>query len=179
MTTPTPPAETETALARRYRIEVDMGTTGTPAWTLLPGVQEFAPKVEPTQQESTTYEDEGWADNTTTKLAWTAEIKLAHRCHPDTGEFNAAQVAVKKASERFGAASAVHVRFYDREGRDDAYEGRALVQWEPDGGSSEDLDTVKVTLTGKGRLAEIENPVTSGAEGQSLAVAPLMKKVAA
>lgn len=159
MSTPVQPAETETALARRYRLELDTGTTAVPAWSIVPGMQEFAPKIEPTQQESTTYEDEGWADNTTTKLAWTAEATLTHRCHPTTKAFSPTQVALKKASERFGAPGTVHVRWYDREGRDDAYEGYALVTWEPDGGNSEDLDTITVTLTGKGRAVEITNPL--------------------
>ncbi|MEV0438944.1 hypothetical protein AB0I84_09530 [Streptomyces spectabilis] len=164
MSTPTPLAETETALARRYRLELNTGTT-TPTWTLVPGVQEFAPKVESTQQKSTTYDDEGWADSTVTELAWSIETKLAHRCHPETKIFNAAQEKLRTASESFGAPSVVHVRYFDREGRDEAYEGRALVTWEPDGGAPDDLDTVKVTLTGKGPRRKIANPVAPPSGG--------------
>lgn len=165
MSTPTPPAETETALARRYRLELNTGTDTTPTWILVPGVQEFAPKVEPTQQKSTTYDDEGWADSTVTELTWSIETKLAHRCHPTTGVFNAAQERLRLASENFGSASRVHVRYYDREGRDEAYEGRALVTWEPDGGAADDLDTIKVTLTGKGKRTKIANPVAPAGGG--------------
>ncbi|MFH8993255.1 phage tail tube protein [Streptomyces sp. NPDC017940] len=183
MSTPTPPAETETALARRYRLELNTGTT-TPTWSLVPGVQEFAPKVEPTQQKSTTYDDEGWADSTVTELAWSIETKLAHRCHPETRVFNAAQERLRLASESFGAASRVHVRYYDREGRDEAYEGYALVTWEPEGGAPDDLDTVKVTLTGKGPRKKIANPLAPPAGGTLALVAEessaaVRKKVAA
>ncbi|MFH8403736.1 phage tail tube protein [Streptomyces sp. NPDC018019] len=159
MSTPTPPAETITALARRYRCEIDMSTDGTtPAWTLLPGISEFAPKIEPTQQESTTYDAEGWVEQTVTMLAWSIETTIAHRAHPTTGAFNAVQEKLRKASMAFGADSYVRVRYYDRNGAADAYAGQALVTWEPDGGGADELDTVKVTLTGSGPLVEITNP---------------------
>ncbi|KUF19589.1 phage tail tube protein [Streptomyces silvensis] len=182
MSTPTPPAETETALARRYRLELNTGTEAAPVWALVPGVQEFAPKVEPTQQKSTTYDDEGWADSTVTELAWSIETKLAHRCHPTTRAFNAAQERLRLASENFGSASRVHIRYYDREGRPEAYEGFALVTWEPDGGAADDLDTVKVTLTGKGPRRTITNPAAPPAGGGTLTLAATgktLKEVAA
>ncbi|MFF0894740.1 phage tail tube protein [Streptomyces sp. NPDC003278] len=161
MTTPTPtqPAETETALARRYRLELDMGTGSTVTWAIVPGINDFAPKVDQTQQPSTTYEDDGWADQTPTEYAWSIEATMLHRCHPDTKAFNPAQLKLRKAAEAFGAGASVHVRWYDREGRDDAYEGRALVQWERDGTATDDLESIKVTLTGKGKRTPIENPL--------------------
>ncbi|MFE7316407.1 phage tail tube protein [Streptomyces sp. NPDC057555] len=162
MSTPTPPAETVTALARRYRLELDMGTDGTPAWTMVPGITEFTPKIEPTQQDVTTYDAEGWSEQAVTMLAWSVEVTLAHRAHPETGKFNAAQEALRKASMRFGADSYVTVRYYDRNGADDAYQGRALVTWEPDGGGPDEVDTIKVALTGSGPLVEITNPVADG-----------------
>ncbi|MFF4751829.1 phage tail tube protein [Streptomyces sp. NPDC001270] len=158
MTTPIPPAETETALARRYRVDVDTGT-GTVTWSWLPGINDFAPKVDPTQQDNTTYDDEGWADNTVTQLAWSIELTMLHRCHPDTKAFNAAQEALRMAAEQFGDGAKVHVRWYDRDGRDEAYEGYALVTWEQDGTATDDLDSVTVTLTGKGKRTKITNPL--------------------
>lgn len=160
MSTPTPPAETVTALARRYRLELDTGTVpATPVWSLVPGITEFTPKIEPTQQEVTTYDAEGWSEQAVTMLAWSIEATLAHRAHPTTGVFNAAQEALRKASRAFGAKSYVRVRYYDRNGADDAQEGTALVTWEPDGGGPDEVDTIKVTLTGSGPLIEITNPV--------------------
>lgn len=165
MTTPTPPAETETALARRYRVDVDLGTEGTPSWAWLPGIQEFTPTVEQTTQPSTTYDDEGWGDETATEYKWGASITMLHRCHPQTKEFNAAQEALRLASAQFGTGSTVHVRWYDREGRDEAYEGYALVTWEPSSTATDDLDTVTVTLKGKGKRVAITNPLSSGGGG--------------
>ncbi|MGD3112633.1 phage tail tube protein [Streptomyces sp. YGL11-2] len=158
MATPTPPAETVTALARRYRLELDTSKDGTPAWAVIPGITEFTPKVEPTQQDVTTYDAEGWSEQAVTMLAWSVEVTLAHRAHPVTGVFNAAQEALRKASMSFGAASYVRVRYYDRNGAPDAQEGTALVTWEPEGGGPDEVDTIKVTLTGSGPLTEITNP---------------------
>ncbi|WP_369377662.1 phage tail tube protein [Streptomyces sp. cg36] len=159
MSTPTPPAETITALARRYRLELDTSITGTPAWSLVPGITEFTPKVEPTQQDVTTYDAEGWTEQAVTMLAWSIETTIAHRAHPVTGAFNPAQEALRKASMSFGAGSYAKVRYYDRNGADDAYQGQALVTWEPDGGGPDEVDTIKVTLTGNGPLTAITNPV--------------------
>ncbi|MCX4672406.1 hypothetical protein OG453_38105 [Streptomyces sp. NBC_01381] len=93
--------------------------------------------------------------------------------------FNAAQEKLRLASESFGVASRVHVRYYDREGRDEAYEGRALVTWEPDGGAADDLDTVKVTLTGKGPRKKITNPAAPAGGGTlTLAAASTTKEAA-
>lgn len=159
---PTQPAETDTALARRYRLEIDMDTTGTtPTWAIMPGINDFNPKVDQTQQASTTYEDEGWADQTATEYAWSIEMTMLHRCHPTTKAFNAGQEKLRLAAAEFGTGSKVHVRWYDREGRDEAYEGYALVQWEQDGTATDDLDSVKVTLTGKGKRTAITNPLTA------------------
>lgn len=161
MSTPTPPAETETALARRYRVDVDLATTGGPQWTWLPGIQEFDPKVDPTQQDATTYDDDGWTDQTVTQLAWSLELTMLRRCHPDTKAFNAAQERLRQASEQFGDGSRVHVRWYDKEGRDEAYEGYALVSWERDGTATDDLESINVTLTGKGKRTPIANPLAA------------------
>ncbi|MET7450685.1 hypothetical protein ABZT03_02090 [Streptomyces sp. NPDC005574] len=159
MSTPVQPAETETALARRYRLELDTSATATPSWVIVPGIQEFDPAVDPTQQDSTTYEDGGWADSTVTQLAWSVELTMLHRYHPTTKAFNAAQEKLRLAAESFGSGATIHVRWYDREGRADAYEGRALVTWDADGGATDDLDSVGVTLTGKGAKTAITNPL--------------------
>ncbi|MGW0465416.1 phage tail tube protein [Streptomyces sp. NPDC003027] len=74
---------------------------------------------------STTYDAEGWSEQAVTILAWSIEATIAHRAHPTTSVFNAAQEALRKASRSFGAASYVRVRYYDRNGAPDAQEGTA------------------------------------------------------
>ncbi|MFF9261996.1 phage tail tube protein [Streptomyces longwoodensis] len=158
MTTPAPPAETETVLARRFRMDVDTGS-GTTTWSWLPGINDFAPKVDPTTQPDTTYDDDGWGSDAVTELKWSIELTMLRRAHPTTHAFNAAQEKLRTASAEFGDASRVHVRWYDREGRPEAYEGYALVKWERDGTATDDLESIKVTLTGKGKRTAITNPL--------------------
>jgi hypothetical protein len=154
-------AETATLLARRYRLEIDLSATGTPSWAVVPGMSEFAPKIESSDQDSTDYGSDGWGQVTRTKLTWSAEASLLRRAHPTTKAFNAAQERLRTSAKTFGSGSYVHVRWYDRDGRaGDNYEGSALVTWEPDGGDSEELETIKVTLTGNGAPTEITNPAT-------------------
>ncbi|WP_328969250.1 phage tail tube protein [Streptomyces sp. NBC_00239] len=161
MSTPPSPDDV-TLLARRYRLELDMPTVpGTPVWTLVPGVSEFAPKIEPTAQELNLYDGEGYPEQVVTMLKWSIETTVAHRANPVTLKFSSAQEALRKASMSFGAASYVRVRWFDRTGLPDAYEGRAIVQWEPDGGDAAEVDTVKITLTGSGNLTAITNPVAT------------------
>jgi hypothetical protein len=160
--TPVQPPETDTALARRYRLELDTGGVS-PTWAIVPGVTDFSPKIDQTKQKSTTYEDDGWGDSTVTELAWSVEVTLAHRCHPTTKAFNPAQEKLRLAAEEFGTGATVHVRWYDRDGRDEAYEGYALVEWEQDGTATDDLDSVKVKLIGKGKRMPIDNPLTEEA----------------
>lgn len=158
MTTPAPPAETITALARRYRLEIDTSATSTPSWALVPGVREFAPKYEPIIQDDRDYDDEGAPRNVKTGYNWSVELKLSHRAHPETGAWNAAQEKLRAASEAFDDDSYVHIRWYDRDGKPDAYEGLALVTWTPDGGDGTATDVVSVVLTGSGPRTPIDNP---------------------
>jgi hypothetical protein len=158
---PEQPAETVTALARRYRLEVDMAPTGsatTPEWALVPGITEFTPTAEPTIQDVSTYDTDGWAEQAKTMLTWQIELTIAHRAHPVTGQFNAAQEWLRRSALAFGAAAYVHLRFYDRFGAQDAHEGSALVTWEPEGGGPDEVDTISVTLSGNGPLVPIPNP---------------------
>lgn len=53
----------------------------------------------------------------------------------------------------------MHLRFFDRNGLPEAYVGKGLPNWEPQGGEARDLDQVQVTFTGTGPLTPITNPV--------------------
>lgn len=148
-----------TALARRYAIDVNISTTETPNWQRLLGVREFSPTIEPTHEDDSLYEHDGWVGNVRTALAWSAEVVISHRVDATTGAYNAVHRHLRNSSMAFGASSLVPVRYYDRNGAvDDAWEGEALVTWEPEGGEHTNPDRVTVTLTGNGPLTAITNP---------------------
>lgn len=158
----TPVETTITALARRWRLEVDLGTTETPDWQLCPGVTEFQPAAEPNIEDSSSYDTDGWTENTKTAQSWELSVTINRKINDQVKAYHPTHEALRLASFAFGSASYVHVRYMDRNGLPEAYEGRALVTWAPSGGEYTDLDQVEITLTGDGPLTPIDNPLGEG-----------------
>lgn len=156
MSTPTP----ITALARRWRLEIDMSAAKDGSdWQVVPGITEFNPAAEPNIEDSSDYDSEGWAGNTKTGQSWELGVTINRRINDTVKVYHPTHEAFRVASFSFGSASQVHIRYYDRNGLPEAYEGTALVQWAPSGGEYTALDQVEMTLTGDGPLLLIANPV--------------------
>ncbi len=148
-----------TELARRFRIDVDTAYPGGgPTWVQLKGVTDWKPSIKSTLQESSDY-DGDWVGMEKTKLALTAEVTFLRKKTIAGDVPNAAQETLRAAETEFGEAGLVHVRWYDRNGGDEAYEGYFHVEWSRANSGQADLDAVSVTLTdyGQGRI-EIANP---------------------
>lgn len=152
MTTPV------TALARRWRTEVNLGDAATPNWQLIPGITEFQPTFPPNIEDSSSYDTDGWTENTKTAQSWELSMTFNRKINDQTNVFSDAHEALRTAAFAFGSASEVHVRFFDRNGLPEAYEGTALVEWEDAGGEYTALGQVSCTLTGSGPLSMIANP---------------------
>lgn len=157
MSTPTP----ETALARRWRLEINMGTAETPDWQLCPGIMSFTWTAEPNHEDSSEYDDEGWAGNTKTGQAWEVVAGFNRKTTADQTPFSPVHEAIKTAFFAYGADSKVQLRWMDRNGLPEAYEGQALPAWEPQNDETTDLDQIEVTFTGTGPLASIANPLAA------------------
>lgn len=157
MTTPTD----VTALARRWQLQVDMSDTDTPNWQLCPGVTEFQPAAEPNIEDSTSYDSEGWTENTKTAQSWELAVTINRKVNDEVKVYNPVHEKLRLAWLAWGSASKVHVRYLDRDGMPEAYEGRALVEWAESGGEYTDLGQVEITLTGDGPLTPIDNPLAS------------------
>lgn len=155
----TPATETlVSTLARKYRLDVDTSSTATPSWTQVRGISEFTPTIDTTLEDDSDYDSDGWASQTKTQLAWAIKATVMRKIGVDTGAYDPGQEVLRLAGESFGTDGVVHVRWYDREGGDEAYEGYAEVSWAPAGGSTTALSSVAVTLTGKGARLPIANP---------------------
>lgn len=146
------------ALTRRWRTDVNIGTDVSPNWQLCPGITEFQLTMPPNIEDSSDYDNDGWAGNTKTGQSWEATMTFNRKINDVTETYNSVHEYLRAAALAFGSASRVPVRFYDRNGLPEAYEGVALVTWEPQGGEYTDLDQVQVTLTGDGKLNTITNP---------------------
>lgn len=153
---------TTTALARRFLIDIDTAYPSTASWSQLTGVTEFAPKVEATLQDADDYDSDGWGGSEVTMVKWSAEITFL-RQKDNVGAFPAAHQALLDAAASVDPADRrIHIRWYDRDGGTEAYEGTGVIQLERANSAVADLDAAKVTLTaaaGSAQLLTITNPL--------------------
>lgn len=155
----TTPVETpETALARRFRVEINMGTDATPDWKVLPGVVGFEWTADPNIEDFTEYDSGGWKGNEKTGQEWEATVTFNRKMNTEQTAFAATHEKIRTAFFAYGGANKIHMRFFDRNGLPEAYEGKAIPAWEPQNDEGTDLDQVQVTFTGDGPLALIANP---------------------
>lgn len=146
-------------LARKYKLQVNTGTVSVPTWTDCLALADFKPANAPTIQDDTVYDDAGWGSQTKTLLMWSVEAKFIRRANPnDPTVYDVGQEKLRACSLAFGASGVAQIRYYDRTGGPEAYTGFAEVTWTPDGGDGKALETVSVTLSGKGALTLITNP---------------------
>ncbi|QCQ57458.1 major tail protein [Microbacterium phage Sucha] len=148
---------------RKWYVDVDSDTTGTtPAYIGVFGIQEFKDNVEPTSQDDSDFDGNGWKSETVTALLGKLEFKVGRKTLPnDPTSYDPGQEILRKASRRTGVANRVKVRYYEMEPggpRVEAYEGFASVSWTPDGGGMDATSTAAVVLTFQGEPAEITHP---------------------
>ena len=156
----TSPVQTVTALARRFAIDVDMNPTGVADWQPLIGIEDLKPNRAQRREKDEGYEDAGAEREAITGSSWLLDIKLIHRAGLDGVTMNAVQEHLRTKSEANDAlAGEAHVRWYDRSGVGEAWDGRCLVEWTPDGGNGRDMISVK--LSGQGARVAITNPNSS------------------
>lgn len=147
------------ALARKFRIDVDTSLTPTPTWTQIKGVMEFKADTPANLEDDSDYDSEGWQSQTKTALAWVNTLKVVRRRDPaDVTDYDAGQEALRAKAYLFGEDGVAHVRWYDRDGGPEAYEGYAEVAWAPEGGAMTALELVTITLTGRGKRLDLDNP---------------------
>lgn len=155
----TSPVQTVTALARRWACDIDMNPSGAADWQPLIGVEEFKPTADQRRENDEAYDDAGAMRQAVTGSSWRVDLKLIHRAGADGVTFNAVQEYLRTQALAANAmAGEVHVRYYDRSGTGEAWDGRALVDWNPDGGNGGARDTVGVVLSGQGGRVSITNP---------------------
>lgn len=149
----------ETELAREWRLEINMGTAEAPDWQLCPGVREFQPASEPNIEDSSDYDGEGWNDNEKTAQSWEVSVTIRRKANKSVKVYHPVHEAIRLAHFAWGDANKVHLRYMNREGLPEAYEGRAIPNWQPAGGEHSALGEVEITFTGCGKLEPIDNPL--------------------
>jgi hypothetical protein len=154
-----------TALQRKWRWQINMGTVGVPDWQTVMGLQEFTPNIEPTDQEDNDYESDGWGGSTRTMLVWGLEANISHRKDNATHVENEVHAKLRLAAKEIDTTTGVvQMRWFDKNGSVEAYEGYGLITWAPDGGGMADLERVSITVTPSAvspTLTVIANPVNA------------------
>lgn len=146
-------------LARKWKLDVDVSPAqdGT-GYIPVRAITDFQPAIADTLTDDSTYDDGGWGSDTKTMLKWSNVVKLMRKKGIGSGAYDPGQEALRAAQDQFGAAGVVRVRWYNRNGGSEAYEGYANVAWTEDGGNTTALGSVTCTLTGSGARTVIANP---------------------
>ncbi len=145
-------------LARKFAVDVNIGTIGAPVWRACRGIADLKPNLDTNLEDDSDYDSTGWGSDAKTQLKWKLEIKFFRKQGITTLAEDLGQKTLRVASEAFGSAGTVQVRWYDRTGGPEAYTGFATVGWAPEGGDAKALDIATATLNGNGVRSDITNP---------------------
>ena len=150
------------ALARRWYLDVNSGTYAAPTWVGVNGVTDFKAPLDPSVQEDSDYDSNGYKASTITALGWSIDLKLARKVTAaDPLVYDPGHEILRAASILMGASNRVDLRWYevtDGGPVTEAYRGYAAVSWSEDGGGMDALASVSVTLTGQGARATYTHP---------------------
>lgn len=147
-------------LARKWAVDVDVSVAQDGSdYIAIRAMNSVKPDIADTTQDDTDFESDGWGSDTKTLLKWSLALGLIRKIGQISSNYDPGQEAIRAASDQFGTAGVVRVRWYDRDGGPEAYWGYASVSWSPDGGDATKLDTATVTLNGQGKRNDLSpNP---------------------
>lgn len=154
-------------LARKFKVEVLPGASDPEqagaTWLPVRGIQELTPSKDDNLEDDSDYDSDGWTSQTRTGQSWGLELSVARKQSGAgvTLAYDPGQELIRAASDQFGVDGTVWVRWFNRDGGDEAYQGRAQAGFTDNGGGVTALSTASITLTGNGKRERIENPATA------------------
>lgn len=147
------------SLARRFKVDVSTDAT---TWIPFKGITDLNPQETPTLQAADNYDSNGFSSFEKTLTGVKVVIK-AQRVLTSGGAFDPGQEQVRQTRFQFGTQARIYVRWYDRNGASEAYQGYFLVDWQASKTGVSDIEEISVTLTADGVVSSITNPATSPA----------------
>lgn len=159
-----------TAMNKDWYLDVDTGTTpATPVWTAVNGITDFKDALEINSVDDTDFASDGWTSEQAVGKSWSIDVKLKRARQLASPTFDPGQDFLLANN-----GEVVNIRWYEMGGdgntssvdsmpRVEAYTGRALVKWSPDGGDNKALRTVSVNLVGRGKRTKITHPKPNAA----------------
>lgn len=146
-------------LARRFK--VDVSTDGV-TWLPLLGIQDLAPKENPTIQSTTDFDTNGF--ETVEKTVTSATLVAKFRHIINSGVQSPGQELVRIAGQyQFGDAARAYVRWYDRFNGPEAWSMRAIVDWAASKTAAPDVEEISATFRSDGTVT----PLTTNPAGVS------------
>lgn len=148
---------------RKWYVDVNTGTSGSPVWVGVHGITEFQASHEAGLEDDSDFDSEGYGSSTKTAERWSIVMTIARKVTvADATAYDAGQEFLRaKGIGTIGPANSAEVRWYEMEEdgpREEAYQGTGAVSWEPQGGAMSALSLASLTVTGQGRLTQIAHP---------------------
>lgn len=142
---------------------VDVSTNGT-VWTALMGVTENNINLDDASWQDDSDVDGGGArSQVKTAFGWggTVTVRRAPTAADATAYDPGQEICRTAAIGKTGPANSIYMRMYEMEAggpREEAYSGRAGVQWANGGGGMDTPSRATITFQGQGALAQITHP---------------------
>ncbi|SDJ08138.1 hypothetical protein SAMN05444157_1637 [Frankineae bacterium MT45] len=147
-----------TTLATKWVLQVDTSLAQDGSiWTPARGMTDFQPGVDQQTQDDSDYDAGVWGSDVATQLKWKLTCKFDRKVATGYAE-DPGQLALRAAAVNTGNSSIVSVRWFDRNGGQEAYQGLAVVTWSDDGGNTSAKSSVSVAVSGRGPRNTISNP---------------------
>ena len=149
-------------LNRDWYLDVDTASSASaPTWAGVFGITNFQYTISANNADDGDFDSGGWDSSTKTSQGWSVVATVSRKLQSDVtpAAYDPGQEFLRTASDQYGNAGRVHIRWYKNDdAKVEAYDGWAIVDWAPQGGDRNALDTVQVTLTGQGARAAITFP---------------------
>lgn len=178
--------DTEYGYSYEYAVDINTGTTETPAWQTIRFSSAINPQVTEVFKDGATYDDEGAPHQIKTAESWTVSATIqAHRQSDGTFLPEVEALLAATRPDATGTAATREFRWYDdpvnqNPNPDEAYQGTGTVNMTRQNTGNDDLGGWAMTVTGQGRRTHIANPSTAtSASGAPVLLSALPTAVAA
>ena len=151
-------------LNRKWLLDVNTGTIGSPIWTPVGAMTNFVPATTPTLMDDSDFDSNGYKSQTVTAIAWGVTFDVSRKTLPSAPTtYDAGQEFLRGKSVLMGIQNSVQVRYYEVTSGGpaiEAWSGNAAVKWSEKGGNMDALDEVSVELVGQGQRTAITHPAS-------------------
>lgn len=168
-----PPSSGGLSTYRAANWAVQVNTTpgaGSPTWEWWRGISKFDPSQDPTMQDDTDIDSDGFKSQQVTATSLDIAVEglfKGVRGLDGTVPLNAGCAYVRSLRFEVGVDNELHMRFWRTDSLDtQAYEHRFAVGWKDVGGTNEELQKFTADLRGRGKPVMITKPVDEDEDGE-------------